>query len=893
MGFFSASELKQVSKVKVDTSSLKSDCLQCGLYKDCDSPKMKYSGKGKKGILIIGEFSSSEEDLYGKPLVGENGDFLREKLSDHGIKFNRDCWRVNALRCIPNKFPIPAKQVQCCSPYLSKIIKKLKPKLILAMGSIATTALFSEDFSDRNIERWRSYCIPDEKYGCNIFPIHHPSQLIKEDKNKSLHCLFDRDLKKALKCLKKPFIERKEYEKRVTILTDFIKVKTLLKRILKKKKTILFDYETTGLKPFRAGHKIATIGLATSAKKAYAFPFDYKTFWTKKEFAELKRLWKKILKNKQVKKMAYNSKFEEIWSKVLIGARPNRWLFDPMMAEHVLDNRRATIGLKFQTFVRYGVRPYDKEIKKFLKSKNGEFNTIEQAPFKDLLIYNGLDCIFGWMMYEDQLPKIQKVRGLLKAYVFFMNGSRAMATAQCNGIPMDTEYYKKTKKLLEKKIRKRKNYLEQGREAKRFKKMFNRPIKITSNKDLGKLFYEVLGVPPIYTNSKEENYKTDKPTLEKLNLPFVDKLLEMKKYEKALGTYLGQFSREIYKKKMYPFFDLHIPVSYRSSSSMPNFQNLPKRDEEIKKLIRMGIVPDLGCIISEMDFSGAEVITSATYHKDPTYMHDIVKGDMHRDLAMELFMLPLKLMDKTLSKWDKKQIAAIKKIRFFSKNMWTFAQFYGDWFAPCAKNLWETVVEGNLKLPNGMKVKRWLEKKGIYELGEMEDGQPTEGSFLEHCKEVETKMWNERYPLYTQWKKDIVSYYQEYGYIENHFGFRFVSNMNKNQCTNFPIQSASFHLLVYTLIEVNKFIKKNKLKTRVIGQVHDSILANIPKNEIEIYTKGVSNIVKGLKDHFDWLIIPMEIEIELSKLRENGGNFAELREYTLKEIQNGEHLNFI
>jgi hypothetical protein len=364
--------------------------------------------------------------------------------------------------------------------------------------------------------------------------------------------------------------------------------------------------------------------------------------------------------------------------------------------------------------------------------------------------------------------------------------------------------------------------------------------------------------------------------------------------------------------------------------------------------------------------------------------------------------------------------------------MWTFAQFYGDWFYPCAKNLWEAVVEAGLKLPNGMPVKKWLQKQGITELGEMIDGQPTEGSFLEHCKNIESKMWNERYPLYTQWKKDIITFYQEHGYIENHFGFRFIGYMNNNQCNNFPIQSClkgtvkvltrdgwvpikelehkkfevwtgfhwkqstcicmgenqmasvelssgvvvecdinhkfknecnkwvdfkdlalgdfvalskplkrmvpdcelyrydtvksikvhdvhektytlqvndklhqfvseggminkncSFHLLLHTLIKVNAFIKKNNLKTKLIGQIHDSLVASVPKDEIEIYHNGVSKIVANLKNNFDWLIIPMEVEIEISKLRENGGNFSSMEEFTMKEIKEGKHLEYI
>jgi hypothetical protein len=191
---------------------------------------------------------------------------------------------------------------------------------------------------------------------------------------------------------------------------------------------------------------------------------------------------------------------------------------------------------------------------------------------------------------------------------------------------------------------------------------------------------------------------------------------------------------------------------------------------------------------------------------------------------------------------------------------------------------WENVVEAGLKLPNGMTCKEWLEQKGIIELGEVENGQPTPGSFLEHCKSVEDKMWNKRFPQYTQWKKDIVDYYQKYGYIESLFGFKFTGYMSNNQCSNFPIQSARFHLLLYALIQVQKMIKRKKLKTKLVGQIHDSIIADVPVEELKVYHREVHKIVSGLQDVFDWLVVPMEIEVEISKTREEGGSLAEMQE---------------
>jgi uracil-DNA glycosylase family 4 len=872
MSLFTKSEIKKTASIKKDPNLLASDCMNCGLYKKTNNPKIEVSGEGKKGILIVGGSTTDKDDDYGTAFAGEDGERLSKYLSDNKIDFHKDCWKIKAVRCFKEKPTY--KHLRACYPFIEKFILTKKPKLVILLGSDTISSFYGEDFKDRESLRWRGICIPDQHLKCNVAPLFSIDRLIDNDKDKNLKRCFERDFKFAIDSLKTPFIEQSNHESYVTMLTDFNKLKSTLNKVLKKKPLITYDYEATGLKPFKEGHKIVTISFSVSEKKAFSFPYQYRDFWTIKEQKKIRSLWRKILQDPEIKKVAHNSKFEEIWSAIFFNTR-HTWHFDTLMCAHILDNRHGYTGLKFQAFIQFGVKPYDKEISKYLKT-TGEFNKVEKAPLKDLLLYNGLDCIYTHMLYKKQIEEITKQRGLLRAYNFFMEGNKEMASLQLNGFMMDVKHYQKTKKFLQSRIKKIEKRLLEGREARAFKKKYGKKLLLTSNQDLGKLFYDVLGKDPIYT--KKGNYKTDKKTLEKLNLPFIKKLFEKKKYEKALGTYLGQFEREICNKLIHPFYDLIFPLSYRSSSSRPNMQNQPKRDEEIKKLIRLGLIPRKKSVLSEIDFSGSEVIASASCHKDPNFIAYLLdkSTDMHRDNATDLLLLPHEMLER--KDYSKEQKKKIKKIRFYAKNLWTFAQFYGDWYGSCAPNFWEVVIEGGLELPDGTTCKEWLASQGIYELGEFENGRPTPGSFLEHCQKVEDKMWNQRFPDYTQWKKDIVEFYQKYGYIESLFGFKFTGYMTRNQCTNFPVQSASFHLLLYTLIETQKMIKRLKLKTKVIGQVHDSIIANVPVAEVKIYHKEVHKIVRGLKKKFKWLVVPMEIEAEISKTREEGGSWAEMQE---------------
>lgn len=279
----------------------------------------------------------------------------------------------------------------------------------------------------------------------------------------------------------------------------------------------------------------------------------------------------------------------------------------------------------------------------------------------------------------------------------------------------------------------------------------------------------------------------------------------------------------------------------------------------------------------EADFSGAEVITSVCYHKDPTFLNYLIVKDengelihdMHRDNALDLWMLERHELEDPNFTFEQFKLA--KNIRFYAKNDWTFAQFYGDWYDSCARTLWYDCIEKNdVKLPSGQPLVDHINQQKIYDVDD----------FIQHCKGVEDKMWNERFPQYTQWKKDIHRFYLKHGYIETFFGFKFQGHMDRKQCTNYPIQGTSFHLLVHTLLEVNKFIRKNKLKTKIVGQIHDSIISDVPLNELEFYTKGLNTIIEGLYDHFKWLIVPMEMEAEISFPRELKGSLASM--YAIK-----------
>lgn len=828
-------------------------CSKCKLDRFVNTPKMEVNGKGKRKILIIGEAPGFQEDAQGIQFVGKAGTRLSMDLMKVGISMREDCWTLNAVNCYTDKTPTRS-QIKCCHPYVRSTINKLKPEFILLVGGKAVESFLMDRFRRLGITRWRGYCIPDKTTGAWVYPILHPSYILRKN-NDNYDAVFLRDLKTFSYCLKKKPYRHHDLESQYTILTDFRDVVDVLENILHHPpKHLFFDYETTGLKPHRPGHKILCVSL-DSGKHAHSFPFQHRDYWTKIELEKISHLWKKVLKHPDIKLWGQNIKFEDMWSRVILQTKPVNWHWDTMIASHIIDNRSAITNLNFQIYKEFGIEPYDAVVKPFIEGH--PFNRLEECPIKDLLTYSAKDSLAGRMLAEKQKPKMGKLR---PPYDFFHEGIEALSDVQMNGIRVDLDYFQENSNRLKKQKDKLEKNLQNGQEARKFQKKFHKPILLTSTKDLGNLFNNVLGISTEI--SEKDNYIVDKKTLEQINTPFTKKLLRFKKLDKIIGTYLAQFLREGHNDIVYPFFDLHIPRSYRGSSSRPNFQNIPVRDEESKKICRSGIYPSWGNQILEVDYSGIEVGISACYHKDPK-MIDYIKTDpgrMHYDAAKDIWGIDNPTDD----------------IRFFAKNCWVFPQFYGSYFKECAKDLWANCIDlpvepihpNNPDLEN---VGRKLLKAASTKILTLRDNlwkQNIRGftDFVEHLKQVEDKFWK-RFKVYAQWKKEVNAFYRKYGYIESYLGFKYRGVMSENDVSNYSIQGGAFHCLLWLLIQINKLAKAEKWKTKIIGQIHDSIVFDLYPPERSHVISMVDTIgTRKIKEVFPWIIVPLRIDKEITPI---------------------------
>lgn len=453
----------------------------------------------------------------------------------------------------------------------------------------------------------------------------------------------------------------------------------------------------------------------------------------------------------------------------------------------------------------------------------------------------------------------------IKAYNLLHQGAIALAQVEANGIRMDVKYLKTAIKKTEKKILDLTKELKEGKVGKLWKKVYGHKMNFQSTDQLGVILFDKLGLEcTAYTATGKP--KTDETALMAVSHPFVKKYLKIKKLSKANTTYLKGLLRETIDGYLHPFFNLNTALTFRSSSDSPNFQNIPVRIEEIRKLVRQAFIARKGNHLVEIDYGGIEVRVAACYHKDPRMISYIKnpKKDMHRDMAIECYKL------------RKDQVT--KEIRFYGKNCFVFPQFYGSVYTDCASHLWEAIDTADLKTAQGIPLKRHLAKKGIRKLGDCDiKEKPEVGTFEYHLRQVERKFWNERFPVYAEWKKHWYRRYLKRGWFVTKTGFTCKGFFKRNEAINYPVQGSAFHCLLWSLIRlVTRELKKHKMKSLIVGQIHDSILCDVPDEELDEFLVLANDVMtKQLVKEWKWIKVPLEVEAEVCPL---DGTWADKKE---------------
>jgi DNA polymerase len=401
-GFFTKKEIESSTP---DGRTL--SCVSCGLYKDCQSPRMAAYGNFKKKIMNIGEAPGEMEDKNGKPWQGRTGKALQQMYKKLGVDLFEDCININAVNCRPmdekggNRTPTN-HEIDCCRRIVLKAIDTHKPKVIVLLGYPAVYSIIGHRWKKdlTSLSKWRGWTIPDQDYKAWVCPTFHPSYVERSD-SKEVSTVWEQDLRQAFEKVNTPFLLYKE--PKITELTDLSPLNEITHG------PVAIDYETTGIKPHAAGHRIVSTSIAINENEVFVFVMPE----TRRELRPLIDL----LRNDSIGKMAHNMKFEEAWSVERLKQNVVNWWWDSMLAAHVLDNRQGVTGLKFQAYVQFGIIDYSSEVEPFLQAMdNTNANSINKIDAllkkpggkSTLLKYNALDSIYEYRLAMMQMKLISE-----------------------------------------------------------------------------------------------------------------------------------------------------------------------------------------------------------------------------------------------------------------------------------------------------------------------------------------------------------------------------------------------------------------------------------------------------------------------------------------------------
>lgn len=848
-------------------------CEACGRLDGCKSPKFPIYGHGAKGILIVSEVPGPQDDEDGIPLSGSAGSLLRKELKAHGIDLKRDCWTVFAVRC---HGPKPTgSQVSNCRGFTTRDIGQLKPKVIIPCGILATQAVLDDRTRGRmsgvEATAFYGYRIPDQEYGAWVCPVEGVNYL--QGLRDGTDCLAYRNFSSQVK---EAIGLRSTDVPRIPEDIDLLQSpKDAIRAIQEARETckangseLGIDLETTGLKPHRKGHRIVCASMTWDTEngdKAIAFPMF--------EDNDFLAAWQGILTDPDIDKGAHNHQFEQMWISWLQGFRVSPWGYDSQIDAHILDCQKPT-NLKFCVYTGQGIIGYDDDVDRYLSATSEEekahgsnaFNQIDKAPINDLLLYNARDSLYMHRLRKVQVSALKGYRPQIKASRFFLEASEELSISTEWGMCMDL------------------NQIEEGdKEAAKLVKFYEDKVmqdpvmqaqgygfKLSAKGAVARIIYDVCGYKS-FDGKRSANKEHVEDFGMSSDYTFADDLVLMSKY-KEIRKFFAQYRKHQTGGVVRGTFGLSRAPSFRGNHSEPNLAAVPKRDKISQGFIRSAFKPRPGNVFLEADFSGVEVAGGCCYHKDPVMVKYVTDPttNMHSDSSMDLFF---RERDWYYNPEGMNPIA--KQERQAAKNGFVFPSFYGMGFAKSYLGIWKQIPK---------ETKDHLAKHGITDKGEIirnKTGRITRiTGFAAHVKKADEKLWK-RFSGYSQWRKDIANDCDRRGYIELHTGFRCVGPLAFTESGNWQIQGSSYHILLWTYLQVGPLIRALSGRSSVVLSIHDALLVDAHPDEVE----GIARIIKHYgeiktREHFKWINVPLKMELEISEV---DGTWAKMKNYHLPE----------
>jgi DNA polymerase-1 len=395
---------------------------------------------------------------------------------------------------------------------------------------------------------------------------------------------------------------------------------------VKQKKYVAFDTETIGVDPLTA--ELVGMSFALEEGEAYFVPIPS----NREEAVKKAGLFKEILESPGILKIGQNIKFDINVIKKY-GIRTAVPIFDTLIAHYLLNpENRHNLNYLAETYLNYRTI----HIEELIGEKGKNQLTMRQVPLNALVDYAAEDADITLKLksiFEDRIEK-NNLNKLLYEIELPLVG--VLADMEEAGVRLDTAALKQSSIELTR-------YLQEIEKS--VYELAGVEFNISSPKMVGEVLFDRLKIVEKTKKTKSGQYTTGEDVLENLKSkhPVVEKILDYRKIKKLLSTYIDALPALIspIDRKVHTTYNQAVTATGRLSSTNPNLQNIPVRDEEGRE-IRKAFIPDENCSFLSADYSQIELRIMAHLSEDKNMIDAFCSGkDIHTSTAAQIFNIPL------------------------------------------------------------------------------------------------------------------------------------------------------------------------------------------------------------------------------------------------------------
>lgn len=578
-------------------------------------------------------------------------------------------------------------------------------------------------------------------------------------------------------------------------LADTAEKQIALCEQLLQEKSFAFDTETEGLDPLTAG--LVGMSFAIREQEAWYVPVPA----NREEATDIVLRLAPALQHPEIEKVGQNIKFD-ILALRKYGVRVKGPLFDTMLAHYLL-NPELRHGMDYlaETYLKYKTVPIEDLIgpkgKKQASMRTVPIEQIKEYAAEDADVTLRLKHYFAPLLKQEGLESLFFEMEMPLIYV--------LAEMEATGVKLDTNALKQSSEVLSQQL----STLEDS-----IYDLAGQSFNINSTKQVGEILFDKLKLDEKAKKTKTGGYSTSEEVLEKIRgkHPIVDKLLEYRGIKKLLSTYIDALPALIHPEtgKIHTSFNQAVTATGRLSSTNPNLQNIPVRDELGREIRKAFIADDDDCIFFSADYSQIELRLMAHLSNDPHMVEAFCSGaDIHAATAAKIYGIPV---EEVTSDMRRKAKTA------------NFGIIYG---------ISVFGLSERLSIPRA-------------ESKELIDG------------------YFQTYPRIKEYMEESIRVAKEKGYVETLFKRkRFLPDINSHNAIvrgyaernaiNAPIQGSAADIIKLAMIRIHQRFEAEHLKSRMILQVHDELNFNVRKEEFD----RVKEIVLDCMEHVLQLRVPL------------------------------------